>query len=81
MTRNRIGYTLSAKIPEEPPVNSIIVTANGYAWQSAKTPFGIRWIRGGFASNFHVWDITWLELVAVHGPVTILFIPKENEEE
>lgn len=73
-----IGQTLAATVPEEPPVGSVVVTANGYSWQSARTPFGIQWIRGGYAMNFEEWHLSWLELIAMHGPLTIVWIPTQS---
>lgn len=74
---SRLGLTLSAIVPEEPPVQTVIVTANGNAFQSMMTPWGVQWIRGGYAMQFDCFHLPWLELVAMHGPVTIVWLPEE----
>lgn len=76
---NRLGLTLSAIIPEEPPVGTVVVTENGKAWQSSRTPFGVRWVRGGYGMSFDIWNISWLELIATGGPLTIVWIPKIDD--
>ena len=77
MTEFSVGETLKAEVPEEPPAQTIIVTANGNAFQSMVTPFGIQWVRGAYSMNFDCWHLPWLELIAIHGPVMIIWLPDE----
>lgn len=77
-----VGLELSAKVPEEPPRGTVIVTANGNAFQSQVVMMGSgsRWLRASAVREPHgeVFMCTWLELIALHGPVTIIYLPEDD---
>jgi hypothetical protein len=73
-----VGIELSAKVPDEPPVGTAVVTANGNVFQSQITMFGGKWVHGSCARDpkGDVFLMSWLELMATSGPVTIVYLPE-----
>lgn len=71
-----VGQELSASVPEEPTCGTAVVTANEKVWQSQVTPFGVKWVRGEYVINFDAFSCSWLELIAMYGPVTIIYLPE-----
>lgn len=75
-----VGQNLSAVVPEEPPRGTVVVTVNGNAFQS-QLGFLSRqcmWARAELTENPQgdVYRCSWLELIAMHGPLTVVYLPE-----
>jgi hypothetical protein len=77
MVDSVIGYThgaeLSLDVPEEPPDRSVVLTADGMAWQR----FGDVW-RSCDTDAFR--GIPWALLLAHSGPVRVVYCAPITEE-